>query len=368
MYSEVFPSIDQNELMSVIEEVGSRDVQVALQKDQLDIKDFAALISPAADPYIEEIANKAHQLTVQRFGRTILMYAPLYVSNYCTNGCRYCGFNHQNLMERHLLSHGQALDDAAVIASEGFRHLLLVSGEDPRYVDEQYLGELAVKLKGRFSSIGVEVQPLEESGYRHLSECGVDSLTIYQETYNTELYSEVHPSGKKRDFNYRLDTPERGALGGMRKVGLGVLLGLGNVSLDACNLALHARYIMQNYWRTQVSVSFPRLRAAEGGFQPYDPVSDRTLLKLICAFRLYTVDAVLVLSTRESAQFRDAVFPCGITQMSAGSKTNPGGYSSQDDTLEQFHVEDSRSVAHVAAAIREQGYEAVWKDWDPLLV
>ncbi|ADU66250.1 thiazole biosynthesis protein ThiH [Desulfurispirillum indicum S5] len=368
MYSQHFASIDQTELRRMVEGVGEQDVRIALEKEHLGIKDFAALISSSADPYLEQIANKARQLTIQRFGRTILMYAPLYVSNYCTNGCLYCGFNHDNQVDRLLLTPEQVMQDAHIIASEGFRHLLLVSGEDRRYADTPYLCQIARQLKGQFSSIGVEVQPLEEAEYAQLNTCGVDSLTIYQETYDRELYAHVHPKGRKHDFNYRIDTPDRGARGGMRKVGLGVLLGLGNWAMDACNLALHVQYMMKTYWRTQVSVSFPRLRVAAGGFQPSDPVSDKHLFKLICAFRLFTQDGVLVLSTRESAQFRDLVFPYGVTQMSAGSKTNPGGYTDHDASEEQFHVEDPRSAGEVARAIKEHGYEAVWKDWDVQLV
>lgn len=368
MYSDVFKTINQGELLHWTENSTAADVQRALGKEKLDVRDFIALISPAADEFLPKIAEKARQLTIQRFGRTILMYAPLYISNYCTNACVYCGFNHGNEIGRLCLTPEEVEKDAEIIASEGFRHLLLVSGEDEQYCDTPYIASIAKRLKPKFSSIGVEVQPLSTEGYATLVENGVDALTIYQETYEQNLYKQVHPGGKKSRFAWRLDTPDRGAQAGMRKIGIGVLLGLGNFRLDAANVALHAQYLMKHYWRTQVSVSFPRLRAAAGGYQPNDPVSDKDLFKIICAFRLFTVDAVLVLSTRESAQFRDLVFPYGVTQMSAGSRTNPGGYTNAESEAEvQFHIEDDRTPAMVAQTLATHGYEAVWKDWDRLL-
>lgn len=368
-YFELYQQIDQDELARIAAEVDEGDVRRALGRENLNIRDFLALISPAADPYMEQIAERARKLTLQRFGRTLLMYAPLYLSNYCTNKCVYCGFNHDNQVTRLCLSPDQAAREAEAIAAEGFRHLLLVSGEDSRYVGVEYLEQLGARLKGRFSSIGIEVQPLQAEEYARLVGAGIEALTVYQETYNRQRYAQVHPAGRKRDFAWRLDTPDRAGRAGMRKIGIGALLGLSDYAVEAANVALHARYLMRTYWRTQVSISFPRLREAAGAADVAFPVEDRDLFRLICAYRLFTTDAVLVLSTRESAAFRDQVFPYGITQMSAGSRTNPGGYAGdgEESAEEQFHIQDERSPSEVARMLRSRDYEAVWKDWDPLL-
>jgi 2-iminoacetate synthase len=339
-------------------------VEAALAAPQLRLEEFKALLSPAAAPYLEPMARRAHRLTVQRFGRTILMYAPLYLSNECSNGCRYCGFNAHNSMARRTLTLEEMEAEARVLHDRGFRHLLLVTGESPRLADNSYLCAAVERLRPLFSSMSIEVYPMDEAGYRQAVDSGVDGLTLYQETYDQGLYAEMHPFGRKRDYAFRLAAPEAAARAGMRRIGIGALLGLGRFRVEGFFTGLHALYLARHFWRTHLTVSFPRMRPADGGFQPLNPVPDRDFVQLICALRLLLPDAGLVMSTRESASLRDHLLPLGITQMSAGSCTSPGGYAEQDESGRQFVIDDDRDHAEVAAMITRQGYEAVWKDWD----
>lgn len=326
---------------------------------------LAAFISPAAEAYLEEMAQHAHRVTVQRFGKAIQLYAPLYVSSYCLNSCKYCGYNRTNEIPRTRLTIDQAMTDADIIASEGFRHILIVSGEDPEFVTVDYLAELANRLKSKFSSISVEIYPMSRDDYHRLFESGIDGVTLYQETYDRKTYAEYHIAGSKSDYDNRLSTHDRTASAGMRRLGIGALLGLADFRLETLALAEHAAYLMKRYWRGQVSFSFPRLRPATNVTSRSDHlVSDRELVQMALALRLCFPDAGIVLSTRERASLRDNLVRLCVTRMSAGSKTNPGGYSGQIDTANQFEIDDTRSAAQVAEMIRSTGAEAVWKDWD----
>jgi 2-iminoacetate synthase len=357
-------SYDYQTVLRTIEGKSLRDVDRALAAERLRPEDLMALLSPAAEERLEEMAQRAHRLTARRFGRTILLYAPLYLSNECSNGCRYCGFNASNKVPRRTLTLEEAESEAQVLHEEGFRHLLLVTGELPKALDNEALAATARRLSPLFSSIAIEVYPMEEEGYRQMVEAGVDGLTIYQETYDRELYAEMHPYGRKRDFDWRLLAPERGGAAGLRRIGLGALLGLGAFRAEAFFVGLHALHLTKHFWRSHVSVSFPRMRPADGGFTPLNPVSDAHFVQLICALRLLLPDAGLVMSTRESATLRDHLLPLGITQMSAGSSTAPGGYADKDRSTEQFAIDDARTPAEVCAMLRERGYDPVWKDWD----
>ena len=347
-----------------IEGMHPADVEAALTASHLGLDDFMALLSPAAAAYIEPMAQRAHRLTVQRFGKTILMYAPLYLSNECTNGCRYCGFNAHNRIPRRTLALDEIEAEARVLHERGFRHLLLVTGEAPRAADTDYLAAAIARIRPLFSSMSIEVYPMEEAGYRQVIGAGVDGLTLYQESYDRTLYAEMHPFGNKRDFDFRLRAPEHAAAAGMRRIGIGALLGLGKFRVEAFCTGLHALHLARHYWRTHLTVSFPRMRPADGGFQPLNPVNDRDFVQLICALRLLLPDAGLVLSTRESAELRDNLLPLGITQMSAGSCTSPGGYADKDESGRQFVIDDDRTPAEVDAMLRSRGYDPVWKDWD----
>ena len=329
-----------------------------------------AFISPAAENYLEQMAQLAHQLTIQRFGRTIRLYAPLYLSNYCTNSCQYCGFNKDNKFQRTRLTIDQSLEEAEVIASEGFGDILLVSSEDKEFISIDYLVELAGKLRGKFSSISTEVYSMSMAEYTQLFNAGIDGVTLYQETYNRRTYHYYHPAGPKSNYETRLNTPDKIASAGMREVGLGVLLGLKNWHVEVLALAEHAHYLIKRYWRSHISFSFPRLRPAyavtDSQFESL--ISDRNLVQMMTAVRLCFADAGLVLSTREGDQLRDRLIKLGITKLSAGSKTNPGGYSGRSGAIEQFQIDDNRSPAQVAAMIKQAGFELVWKDWDSAFI
>ena len=351
-----------------LENIHPDDVEMALSEPagSYNFEKLLTLISPAGRKFLEEMAQLAHQLTVQRFGRTIRLYAPLYLSNDCTNSCRYCGFNKENKFERTRLTIDQAVEEANIIASEGFRDILLVSSEDRQFVSVDYLAELARKLRGKFASISIEVYQMSSAEYAKLFEAGIEGVTLYQETYNREAYTYYHPSGPKSDFDNRLDTPDHISAAGMREIGLGVLLGLTDWRIETLALAEHAHYLIKRYWQSHVSFSFPRLRPAYeiGCSQFRHLLSDKNLVQMITALRLCFADAGLVLSTRERAELRDHLVKLGITKLSAGSKTNPGGYSGHSGAIEQFEIDDNRSPAHVAAMIKQQGFEPVWKDWD----
>ncbi len=324
------------------------------------------LVSPAAENYLEQMAQIAHQLTVQRFGRTVRLYAPLYVSNFCVNNCLYCGFNMQHKFERIKLSIEQAIAEADIIASEGFRDVLLVSGEDRDFVSVEYLAELAERLRPRFSSIAVEIYQMSAEKYARLFAAGIEGVTLYQETYDRRVYKHYHPGGPKSDYDRRLAGPDDFASAGMREIGLGALLGLSDWRLETLALAEHAHYLMKRYWQSHISLSFPRLRPAKDveRSQFKHLLTDRNLVQMILALRLCFADAGLTLSTRESAQLRDNLVNLGITRMSAGSKTNPGGYSGRTGAVEQFEIDDSRSPAEVATMLKSKNLEPVWKDWD----
>jgi 2-iminoacetate synthase len=363
-FQKLLASYDLAELEKSIAAKRPADVEAALAAAHLQPEDLMALLSPAAAAYLEPLAQRAHQLTVQRFGRTILLYAPLYLSNECTNGCRYCGFNASNTVPRRTLTLAEVEAEARVLHGRGFRHLLLVTGEAPKAADADYLAAAIARIRPLFSSVSIEVYPMDAAGYQRMVTAGVDGLTLYQETYDRTLYAAMHPFGKKRDFDFRLHAPEQAAAAGMRRIGIGTLLGLGKHRVEAFCTGLHALHLAKHHWRTHLTVSFPRLRPADGGFQPLHPVSDRDFVQLLCTLRLLLPDAGLVLSTRESAQLRDNLLPLGITQMSAGSCTSPGGYAAKDESGRQFVIDDARTPAEVEAMLRAKGYDPVWKDWD----
>lgn len=344
-----------------------KDVESAIASTKRTLEDFKALISPAAAPYIEQMAQASHQLTKKRFGKTIQMYAPMYLSNECNNICTYCGFSFDNKIKRKTLSDTEILKEVEVIKKHGFNHILLVSGEANKTVHVDYFKKAIELIKPQFANISIEVQPLETEEYKIMHDAGVYSVLVYQETYHEDVYKAYHPKGKKSNFLYRLETPDRIGTAGIHKIGLGILLGLEDWRTDSFFNTLHLDYLQKKYWQTKFSVSFPRMRPAEGIIEPNVIVSDKDLVQLICAYRLFNEDIELSISTRESEKFRDNIIPLGVTSMSAGSKTNPGGYSVEPDSLEQFEISDERSAEQIAELISRSGYEAVWKDWDNAL-
>jgi 2-iminoacetate synthase len=348
------------------------DVEAALLRSRKTVEDFTVLVSPAAVPYLEEMARQAHALTLKYFGRVIRLFAPLYLSNECVNWCRYCGFARENPIQRMTLSLREVLSEAGYLHKEGFRHILLVSGEHRQAVSPSFLSECVGRLHPEWPSISLEVGPLETSEYEPIVRAGAEGLVIYQETYDRDVYAAMHPNGPKKDFDWRLETAERAYAAGFKRLGIGALLGLAPWRTDAVALAGHVAYLLRHCWRAQITVSIPRLRPAAGGFEPPVKVSERDLVQLVCALRLTFPEVGIVLSTRERARLRDGLVPLGVTMMSAGSHTEPGGYTGRigpedEYATEQFEVADGRSSSEVATVLAGMGYEPVWKDWDAVL-
>ena len=343
------------------------DVESALNSEgRCGLQGFAALLSPIAGiEYLEEMAQLAHKLTMQRFGKVIRLFAPMYLSNECTNVCDYCGFSLGNKIPRKTLSIAEILKETAALRSQGFEHVLLVTGESANKVSTDYLFKAIMVLNEYFSNVSMEVQPLDQSDYQHLIKAGLHAVLVYQETYDRKSYAKHHIKGKKTNFNWRLETADRLGRAGINKIGLGCLYGLTeDWRTDSFFAALHLDYLEKKYWQTSFSMSFPRIRPYEGEMSPLVDLQNRDLVQLLCAFRIFNHELELSLSTRESPALREQLLPIGITTMSAGSKTNPGGYSVSDDSLEQFSISDERSPDEVAQMLSLKGYEPVWKDWD----
>jgi 2-iminoacetate synthase len=371
--------------------------RASLEPSQLTLNDFAHLISPAAAGQLEAMGRRSQAVTRRRFGRVIRLFAPLYLSNECINNCRYCGFSRDNAILRVTLSVDEVLREARALTAQGFRNILLVAGEHPKFVSNSYLVDCVRTLHAEVPSLSLEVGPMEVEEYRPLVRAGADGLVVYQETYDRGLYAAMHTSGPKRNFDWRLETPERAYTAGFRRLGIAPLYGLGDWRLEAISVAAHAEYLLRHCWKASLTISLPRLRPCAGEFQPLTHMTDREMVQLVCAFRLLFPDVGLVLSTRESPRLRDGLIPLGITLVSAGSHTEPGGYTGAGkDKLHrtergrilelgagerapadtpvngrgatgQFNIADERPAGEVAELIRRLGYEPVWKDWDAAL-
>ena len=368
----------------------------SLAKDKLSLNDFAQLISPAAGELLEHLGRRSQALTRQRFGKVIRLFAPLYLSNECINNCKYCGFSRDNPILRVTLSVDEVMREVRALSAQGFRNILLVAGEHPKFVSNGYMAECVAALHKEIPSVSLEVGPMETDEYRPLVAAGADGLVVYQETYDRALYDDLHTAGPKKNFDWRLETPERAYAAGFRRLGIGALYGLADWRYEALSVAAHADYLLRNCWKAQLTISLPRMRPCAGEFQPLTHISDRELVQLVCAFRLMFPDVGLVLSTREPAKLRDGLFPLGITLISAGSHTEPGGYTGAGkenihqtvrgriveagasewatpieghatNATGQFNIADERSAEEVAKLIQRLGYEPVWKDWDAAL-
>ena len=372
-------------------------VRAGLDRNESALDEFVKFISPAAGEMLELLCRRSQALTQQRFGKVIRMFAPLYLSNECINNCRYCGFSRDNPILRVTLSVGEVLREARALKAQGFRNLLLVAGEHPKFVSNGYLAECVRALHAEIPGISLEVGPMETDDYRPIVQAGADGLVVYQETYDRTVYAQMHTAGPKRDFDWRMETPERAYAAGFRRLGIGALYGLADWRSEAISVAAHAEYLLRNCWKAQLTISLPRLRPCAGEFQPLTQISDRELTQLVCAFRLLLPDAGLVLSTREPAKLRDGLIPIGVTLISAGSHTEPGGYTGAGrekihhtergrivelaagssewaamgnratNATGQFEIADERPPSEVADLIRRLGYEPVWKDWDAAL-
>lgn len=364
-YDEI-TALDIRSYARAVDASSDSEVSRALSKsrsgDPLDLGDFMALISPKAAPYLSDMAVLAEKHTRRRFGNTVSMYVPLYLSNRCLNNCRYCGFAAHNKYPRKHLLPEETRRECEAIHRMGYENILVVSGEDPRVCGMDYFREHLPIVAEYASYMSLEIQPLDTDEYREMRKLGVDYVCVYQETYDPECYRINHLSGKKRDMRYRMETPERVGDAGIDKVGLGALLGLFDWKADVVALTRHLMYMRRHYWGTRLSISFPRLRPAEGGFQPEYPVSDRQMIQCLCAWRLFDHELEISISTRESPRFRDVITPVVITSISAGSSTQPGGYAEDHHDLPQFIISDSRSVTEVTAALRRCGLEPVFRE------
>jgi 2-iminoacetate synthase len=366
-FLEIFKQYQWDDVKASIYNKNHIDVEEALHNPKRGLEDFKALVSPAASAYLEPMAQLSHQLTQKRFGKTLQMYIPLYLSNECNNICTYCGFSLDNKIKRKTLSPIEIMQEVSIIKNMGYDHVLLVTGEANQTVHVDYFKKVLDLIRPHFSHISMEVQPLDQEDYEALIPLGLNTVLVYQETYHQEDYKKHHPKGKKSNFEYRLATPDRLGRSGIHKMGLGVLIGLEDWRTDCFFTALHLQYLEKTYWQTKYSLSFPRLRPFSGGLEPKVAMNDRELAQLICAYRIFDEEVELSLSTRESASFRDNIIKMGITSISAGSKTNPGGYAVAPESLEQFEISDERSPQEIAQMIKNSGYEVVWKDWDQVL-
>ncbi|MEM9446278.1 MAG: 2-iminoacetate synthase ThiH [Verrucomicrobiota bacterium] len=337
------------------------------------------------DSHIESMATEAYQLTRQYFGRTMRLFAPLYLSNECVNICKYCGFSRNNPILRSTLSLDQVEAETRYLYDQGFRSILLVAGEHPKFISESYLGDCIERIHPFVPSVNLEVGPLEQENYEPLVKAGADGLIVYQETYHRDTYRDMHVSGPKRNFDWRLECPERAARAGFKRVGVGALLGLHDWRYEALMLAAHVEYLLKHCWKTFITISLPRMRPAAGEFEPLVHVNDREYTQILLAFRLCFPQIGIVLSTREPAALRDGLMPLGITMMSAGSHTEPGGYTGQgkeslhrtekgkhvpfmgsdsEFATEQFAISDERSPLEIKEKLVALGLDPVWKDWD----
>lgn len=363
-FAETLAALPMDELARIAEHATARDVDAALATERRDLHDFAALLSPAAGERIEELARASHEVTTRRFGKTVHLYAPLYLSNQCLTTCTYCGFARQLQIARRTLTTAQTRREATFLRDLGFRHLLLLTGEHERDTGVAFLCDHVAAVREIVPQVSLEVQVWDTEQYRALAAAGCDGVVIYQETYDRARYGQVHTGGRKRDYDFRLGGPERAASAGIRRLGIGALLGLTREWVrDALALAAHARYLQQVAWRCEIAVSVPRLRPSASGFQPERAVTDAEMTRLICALRLLLPDAGIVMSTREPAVLRDALVRIGVTHTSAGSHADPGGYT-EGGATPQFDLTDTRPASEVIEALRRMGYDTVWKDWD----
>jgi 2-iminoacetate synthase len=365
-FADELEALPFDRLLDVANTASADRVGRALATTPLErtLDDFAALLSPAAAERLETLAGASRALTIARFGKTMRMYAPLYLSNECLSTCSYCGFAKELPIARKTLSVDETLEEARHLLRDGFRSILLLTGEHERLTGVEFLEDRIRLLAAEVPQVAIEVQVWDEAEYRRLVDAGCEGLVVYQETYHPETYARVHLGGRKRRFHWRLLGPERGARAGMRRLGIGALFGLhDDWRYEALAVCAHARFLQRHHWRAQLAVSVPRMRPSASGFRPTVLLDDRELTQLVCALRLALPDAGLVLSTREASHVRDGLARVGITHMSAGSHTEPGGYEHPDDATEQFEIADERSPAEVAGRLRAMGYDPVWEDW-----
>ncbi|MFC0558452.1 2-iminoacetate synthase ThiH [Halalkalibacter alkalisediminis] len=362
-FYHVYKQLKLLDFEGFLNSVTSNDIKRILHKDLINDEDFLMLLSPAAEECLEALAQKAHRVTVQHFGKTIQLFNPIYISDHCVNHCTYCSFSVTNQFKRQKLTMEEVDREAKNLASNGIKHILILTGESKLHSSVSYIKETVEVLKKYFSSISIEINPLDTEEYKQLREAGVDGVTVYQEVYNEDVYRDFHVKGPKRNYRYRLDTPERGCEAGLRSVNIGTLLGLDNWRKEVFFTGMHANYLQNKYIDTEIGLSLPRIRPHLGNFNPRSEVNDKAFVQSLVALRLLLPRSGITLSTRESAVFRDHLIPLGITRMSAGASTEVGGYSLESQGTNQFQISDERGVRDICDALYKKGYQPIFKDW-----
>ncbi len=355
---------DHEKFAFALHQAREEDVKNVLTKRVIELEDMAVLLSKAGDGCLEDMAQRAHQKRTQHFGKAVVLYTPLYLANHCINGCTYCGYNVHNKIDRHILSTDEIEREAQAIAETGLKHILILTGESSHHTPVSYIVDAVKVLRKYFESISIEIYPLNEEEYKEVIEAGVDGLTVYQEVYNPEIYDAVHVSGPKKDYNFRLEAPERAAVAGIRSVNIGALLGLDDWRQEAFKTAWHAMYLQKKYPELELSVSMPRIRPCVGGYEVEHPVDDRAFVQIMLAFGCFLPSVGITISTREEEAFRNNLVPLGATKLSAGVSTAVGGHSKDDEASDaQFEISDTRTVEEMKAFLRSIGYQPVFKDW-----
>ncbi len=367
MFSEQFNPSHIENLVSQSLLTTPQEAEETINKTNYKLSDLPALLSPAAEKQIETLAQKSQTLTRNRFGNTIQLFIPMYLSNECYNTCTYCGFSMEHTFKRKTLTTEEIRKEAEIISQKGFKHILLLTGESPKKVGTDYIKNAISIINPLFSSIGIEVQPLKQIEYETLINEGVEQLTLYQETYHPDAYKKYHLTGLKKNFKNRLDALENGAKAGFFKINIGALLGLYDWRYEALSLAHHLNYLTRHYWKTKYAISFPRIQDKRGSFNIHYPISDTNMVQLISVFRLLFPDLGITLSTRETPNFRNNILTLGITSMSAESSTNPGGYSG-DTSEKQFEIHDTRNINEITNLLQKLNLDPVFKDWDSSLM
>jgi 2-iminoacetate synthase len=363
-FADVLKEYENFDVAKYFENVSDLDIEKSLEKENLNHFDFLNLLSPKASKYLEQMAIIARKHKIRHFGNVIQLYLPIYISNYCSSNCEYCGFSKKNKIKRKHLNEEEIEIEAKEIAKTGIKHILLLTGEAKHLADLDYLKMAVRVLKKYFSSISIEIYPLETNEYSELKNLGVDGLTIYQEVYDKNIYAKVHTSGEKTNYMYRLEAPERGAKANFRAINIGVLFGLADIHKEAFLSGLHAKYLMDKYLDIEISLSLPRINRAEGNFIPKYTLDDKTFVQFMLAYRLFMPMCGINISTREKPNFRDNLINLGVTKFSAGSKTDVGGYSGKDKSTAQFDISDDRDVKEIVNIIKSKGQQPVFKDWE----
>ncbi len=367
-YYDIYTKYKDSKWNGLLEDVSKQTIERSIYSDNVNIDQLIALLSPKAEERLEEMASRAHEITLRYFGRTIQLYTPMYLSDYCDNECLYCGFNSKNRIKRKRLSLDEVEKEAQFISATGLKHILILTGDSRSQSPINYIKDCLETLRKYFSSVSIEIYALTENEYKELVQEGVDGLTIYQETYDEECYKKLHPKGPKSDYLFRLDAPERGAKAGMRNINIGVLLGLNDWRRDIFFTALHAKYLQDNFTDVEIGSSIPRIRPNIGNFKALYEVSDKNMVQIILVLRLFLPRLGISVSTREDPNFRENLIGLGITRMSAGSTTRVGGHTIEvyGEGSSQFEISDTRSVAEIMALLEKKGYQGILKDWLPL--